>query len=204
MWASRKNLRRWYRAQARRRLRLHVHLVFLQPAAVTSGTQPSEHQHVSAANDVTAESEAEPIKETLWNIWTVLQRTVLLWRTLTLGPGRRASRAAGLTVGLRATSKAASGFVLLPFQTKPRWKMSAHRPAFIWRFEEPSCWDRPELRKRRANWKLILVWVPEMSAAPVIPASPLQLLSTIITFSGLRCRSGPFAGWFWEFSFLIG
>lgn len=101
----------------------------------------------------------------------------------------RASRAAGLTVGLCHTSKAASGFVLLPFQTKPRWRMSVHRPAFIWRFEEASCWDRPELRKRGANWKLILVWVPEMSAAPVIPASP-ELLSTIITFSGRQCSSG--------------
>lgn len=62
--------------------------------------------------------------------------------------------------------------------------MSVHRPAFICRFEEPSCWDRPEPRRRRAKWKLILVWVPEMSAAPVIPASTLQLLSTVITVSG--------------------
>lgn len=53
-----------------------------------------------------------------------------------------------------------------------------------------ACCDRAEPRKRRANWKIILVWVPEMSAALVIPASPLELLSAIITFSGRRCRSG--------------
>lgn len=130
-------------------------------------------------------------------VWCVLRVCAVLFlhRCCTVEgpparPSGRASRAAGLTVGLCATSKAASGFVLLPLQTKPRWRMSVHRPAFICRFEEPSCCDRPELRKRRANWKLILVWVPEMSAAPVIPASPLQLLSTIITFSSRRCRSG--------------
>lgn len=116
-------------------------------------------------------------------------------------PGRGASRAAGLTVGLCATSKAASGFVLLPFQTKPRWRMSIHRPAFIWCFEEPSCWDRPELRKTRAKWKLILVWLPEMAAA-------LWFLPLLWSFCPQSSHSipmllRPFARWFWEFSLLM-
>lgn len=66
--ALRRNLGRRYRVQDRHGLQVHAQLVSLQPAAVTPGTQPSQQQHVSAASDITAEAEAEPVPETLRNI----------------------------------------------------------------------------------------------------------------------------------------
>lgn len=59
--ALRRNLGRRYRVQDRHGLQVHAQLVSLQPAAVTPGTQPSQQQHVSAASDITAEAEAEPV-----------------------------------------------------------------------------------------------------------------------------------------------
>lgn len=92
-----------------------------------------------------------------------------------------------------------SVFVFVPFQTKPCRRMTVHRPPFISRFEEPSCLYRLELRKRRANWKLILVWVPEMSAACLIPGAFVHSHHILRPWMQLP----PFAGWFWEFSLLM-
>lgn len=76
---------------------------------------------------------------------------------------------AGRTLAIRSTSKQLSFLYSCHFKqsfTKPipteEWPSIA--PLFIWLFEVPSCWDRLEPRKRGANWMLILVWVPEMSA----------------------------------------
>lgn len=76
--------------------------------------------------------------------------------------------------------------------------MALHIPPFISRFEEPSCWCRLEPRKRRANWKLILVWVPEMSAACVIPGAFVHSHHILRPWM----RLCPFSAWFWEFSLL--
>lgn len=76
--------------------------------------------------------------------------------------------------------------------------MTLHIPPFISRFEEPSCWCRLEPRKRRANWKLILVWAPEMSAACVIPGAFVHSHHSLRPWM----RLCPFPAWFWEFSLL--
>lgn len=76
--------------------------------------------------------------------------------------------------------------------------MTVHIPPFISRFEEPSCWCRLEPRKRRANWKLIPVWVPEMSAACVIPGAFVHNHHILRPWM----RLCPFSAWFWEFSLL--
>lgn len=76
--------------------------------------------------------------------------------------------------------------------------MTVRIPPFISRFEEPSCWCRLEPRKRRANWKLIPVWVPEMSAACVIPGAFVHSHHILRPWM----RLCPFSAWFWEFSLL--
>lgn len=70
---------------------------------------------------------------------------------------------------LRSTSKQLSFLYSCHFKqsfTKPippeEWPSIAL--LFICAFEVPSCWDRLEPRKRGANWMLILVWEPAMSA----------------------------------------
>lgn len=76
---------------------------------------------------------------------------------------------AGWNLTHHSTSKQLSFLYSCHFKqslTKPippeEWPSIA--PLFISLFEVPSCWDRLEPRKRGANWMLILVWVPEMSA----------------------------------------
>lgn len=114
------------------------------------------------------------------------------------GGGVRASGAAGPTVGLCSTSKTSLWFCVPAISNRAWRKNDPRLPPFISRFEEPSCWCRLEPRKRRANWKLILVWVPEMSAACVIPGAFVHSHHILRPWM----RLGPFSAWFWEFSLL--
>lgn len=53
-------------------------------------------------------------------------------------------------------------------------------PLFICLFEVPSCWDRLEPSKGGANWTLILVWAPEMSAGK--SQVPVQFVLFLCSF----------------------